>query len=488
MYKIILVDDDEFTLDNISKAVNWEKSGFELVGKFDSAERAIEYIKENTVHAIIADIKMRWMSGLEFAEYIQKNYPDICFAILSGYDNFEYVRTALRNKVVDYILKPVMLKDIKRVLEECKKSLDDRMRINISDENVELQEFITKYMKHRAENISLLRKAFNKQGFQSSIDEAPVVSAEIVFKEDINQYIKRFCHFGRDGLNNLINNLFMDETGIIAIPTNYTFDSIGYTIFCDCNGRSECTEKIEAMRENIRKNAAEMLKLDIDLVRKKISDNIYAVFDDERQEFILINVNDIYALMSSGETEQAIEAYKVFEEKINSNPDDIAKFYSALTSKIKVCSNYFLYDKSTTEAVCMEPEQLKSNGQELRNIIRAVSEENQKLNTYDFVGIVQKYVEENYAKNITVADVADKVMLSESWFSRQFKKRTGKSFVDYLNEVRITKAVTLLKCTNHLVNDIYEEVGYNSRNYFYVQFKKYMGCSPQQFRENLQKR
>ena len=136
----------------------------------------------------------------------------------------------------------------------------------------------------------------------------------------------------------------------------------------------------------------------------------------------------------------------------------------------------------------MEPEQLKSNGQELRNIIRAVSEENQKLNTYDFVGIVQKYVEENYVKNITVADVADKVMLSESWFSRQFKKRTGKSFVDYLNEVRITKAVTLLKCTNHLVNDIYEEVGYNSRNYFYVQFKKYMGCSPQQFRENLQKR
>ena len=187
MYKIILVDDDEFTLDNISKAVNWEKSGFELVGKFDSAERAIEYIKENTVHAIIADIKMRWMSGLEFAEYIQKNYPDICFAILSGYDNFEYVRTALRNKVVDYILKPVMLKDIKRVLEECKKSLDDRMRINISDENVELQEFITKYMKHRAENISLLRKAFNKQGFQSSIDEAPVVSAEIVVKVDINQ-------------------------------------------------------------------------------------------------------------------------------------------------------------------------------------------------------------------------------------------------------------------------------------------------------------
>ncbi len=488
MYKIILVDDDEFTLDNISKAVNWEKSGFELAGKFDSAERAIEYIKENTVHVIIADIKMRWMSGLEFAEYVQKHYPDICFAILSGYDNFEYVRTALRSKVIDYILKPVLLKDIKRVLAECKKNLDDRMLTNASDENVELQEFITNYMKHRAENISLLRRAFDKQGFENSIDKTPVVSGEIVFKEDINRYIKRFCHFGRDGLNNRINNLFMDENGIIAIPTNYTFDSIGYIIFCDCADRSECEKKIEFMRDSIRKNAEEMLKLNIDFIKKKISDNIYAVFDDERHEFIMINVNSIYALISDGETERATEAYKIFEEKINRNSDDIAKFYAALTSKIKACSNYFLYDKKITEAVDADFDRTETVKADIQSIIRAVSEENRRLNAYDFVSVVQKYVEENYVNNITVADAAEKVMLSESWFSRQFKKRTGKNFVDYLNEVRITKAVTLLKCTNHLVNDIYEEVGYKSRNYFYVQFKKYMGCSPQQYRENLQKR
>ncbi len=485
MYKLILVDDDEFTLNNISKAVDWEKNGFELVGKFEAAESAIEYMKENAVDAIISDIKMRWMSGLEFAEYIQKKYPDMAFVILSGYDSFEYARTALRSKVIDYILKPVMLKDIERVLAECKEFLDDRSRSSISDENIELQEFIAKYIKQKTDDISILRKTFHKQGFQNNIDKTPVVSAEIVFEEDIKQYIRKHCHFGRDSFNNLINNLFMGENGIISIPTDYSFDSIEYIIFCDCTSHAECIEKIESLRRSIRKNAAEMLNLKIDLVRKKISDNIYSIFDDARREFISINVNMVYEQMSSGETEKAIEAYKTFEKKINCNEDDITKFYAALASRIKVCSNYLLYDKETTKYITADMEQIKSNKLDICDIIRIVSEENQRLNVYDLISIAQKFIDENYAKNITVSDVADRVMLSESWFSRQFKKRTGKNFVDYLNEVRIAKAAMLLKCTNRSVNDIYEAVGYKSRNHFYVQFKKYMECSPQEYRKNL---
>ena len=77
MYKLILVDDEELTLNNISIAVDWEKNGFELVGKFLSAENAIDYMKENAVDAIISDIKMQWMNGLEFAEYIHKNYSNV---------------------------------------------------------------------------------------------------------------------------------------------------------------------------------------------------------------------------------------------------------------------------------------------------------------------------------------------------------------------------------------------------------------------------
>lgn len=486
MYKLILVDDDEFTLNNISIAVDWTKSGFELAGKFESAESAIEYMKENEVDAILSDIKMQWMSGLEFAEFIHKNYPDIAFVILSGYDSFEYARTALRNQVIDYILKPVMIKDIKRVLLECKEFLDDRQLSVVSDENIELQEFVAKYIKQKTDDISLLRKAVNKQGFQNDIDKIPVVSAEIVFGEDIKQYIKKHCRFGRDSFNNLINNLVIGENGILFIPTGYYFDSIEYIIFCDCTDHEECIEKIELVRGNIRKNAEEILDLKVDLVRKKISDNIYSIFDDVRHEFISINVNMVYEKINNGETESAIEAYQVFEKKVNYGKADIDKFYAALASRIKTCSNYLLYSEETTKCIDADIEQIKNGKIDICGIIRTVSEENRRLNVYDLVSIAQKYIDENYAQNISVADVADKVMLSESWFIRQFKRKTGKNFVDYLNEVRISKATHLLKSTNRSVNDIYEAVGYQSRNHFYVQFKKYMDCSPQEYRKNLQ--
>lgn len=485
MYRLILIDDDEFTLNNISVAVDWEKNGFVLAGMFESAESAIEYMKANTVDAIISDIKMRWMSGLEFAEYIHKNYPDMAFAILSGYDSFEYARTALRNKVIDYILKPVMIRDIERVLLECKEFLDEKSPSSISDENMELQEFVAKYIKQKTDDISLLRKAFHKQGFHNKIDKTPVVSAEIVVEEDIKQYIKKHCRFGRDSFNNLINNLFIGESGIISIPTGYSFDSIEYIIFCDCTSREECIVKIEFIQGNIRKNAAEMLGLKVNLVNKKISDNIYSIFDDVRREFISINVNMVYEQISNGETEKAIETYKIFEEKINCSEEDIHKFYAALASRIKTCSNYLLYGEGTTKYVTANMDQIRNNKPDICSMIKAVSEENQRLNIYDLVSMAQKFIDENYAKNITVSDVADRVMLSESWFIRQFKRRTGKNFVDYLNEVRITKAAMLLKSTNLSVNDVFEAVGYKSRNHFYVQFKKYMECSPQEYRKNL---
>ena len=67
MYKIILVDDDQFTLDNLIVAVDWDKNGFEICGKFLSAEDALLYMRDNSVNAVISDIKMLGMSGIEFA-------------------------------------------------------------------------------------------------------------------------------------------------------------------------------------------------------------------------------------------------------------------------------------------------------------------------------------------------------------------------------------------------------------------------------------
>lgn len=91
------------------------------------------------------------------------------------------------------------------------------------------------------------------------------------------------------------------------------------------------------------------------------------------------------------------------------------------------------------------------------------------------------YMEKNYNKDITRESVADTVYLSPSYFALQFKKETGKGFVDYLTEIRMKNAIELL-ATNMKVNDIIERVGYQSRSRFLLNFRNYTSYTPSEYR------
>lgn len=94
------------------------------------------------------------------------------------------------------------------------------------------------------------------------------------------------------------------------------------------------------------------------------------------------------------------------------------------------------------------------------------------------------YIESHYAEDLSREMVADAVFLSPSYFSFQFKKKTGISFLDYLTNVRMQKAVELLK-TRMKINDIAAAVGYQSRNRFFINFRQYTGYAPTEYRKKI---
>ena len=89
--------------------------------------------------------------------------------------------------------------------------------------------------------------------------------------------------------------------------------------------------------------------------------------------------------------------------------------------------------------------------------------------------VVLKYVENNYADKISIADIADVAGFSESHFMRYFKETMGTSFVDYLNDYRLTMAARLLQSSDSSVLSISGEVGFESLSYFNRAFKKHYG-------------
>ncbi len=97
---------------------------------------------------------------------------------------------------------------------------------------------------------------------------------------------------------------------------------------------------------------------------------------------------------------------------------------------------------------------------------------------------VAKYICLNYNTVITLEDAAKQANMSPAYFSRKFKRTTGFGFKEYLSNVRLREAATLLLETNDSITDIALRCGYNDSNYFGDVFKKMKGMSPYQYRKN----
>lgn len=95
-----------------------------------------------------------------------------------------------------------------------------------------------------------------------------------------------------------------------------------------------------------------------------------------------------------------------------------------------------------------------------------------------------KYIDEHYAEDLKVEYVAKEFMLSQSYFSYLFKSITSKTFIEYLNGLRISKAQELLGSTDNKVIDICYEVGFNNVNHFNRIFRQFVGLSPLNYRKN----
>lgn len=94
------------------------------------------------------------------------------------------------------------------------------------------------------------------------------------------------------------------------------------------------------------------------------------------------------------------------------------------------------------------------------------------------------FMNNNYHKDISLKDVSSLVNMTEESFSRFIKKRTGNTFINSLNEIRLGHASRLLIDTTHSISEISYKCGFNNISNFNRLFKKKKNCTPKELREN----
>ena len=127
MYKLVIVEDEENIRHSLENFIPWEEMGFRVLNAFSDGSDALAYLQDNPCDAVLTDILMSRMSGLEMIRRLHQIHPQTKVVILSGHSNFDYAQQAIQYKVAQYLVKPVDEDELIGIFKEIKEQLDEEM-------------------------------------------------------------------------------------------------------------------------------------------------------------------------------------------------------------------------------------------------------------------------------------------------------------------------------------------------------------------------
>ncbi len=165
MYKVVLVDDEAWTLKRLNIIFPWSEYGFEVIDTFNDARLALDMIVTKKPDLVLTDVRMPEYSGLDLVRIARENNCKTKFVMVSGYADFQYAQEAIRYGVTDYLLKPVSRETADKTLARIKKDLDELRGASSESvfDNAAFNEMIHYINEHYREKLQLgeLSKRFN---------------------------------------------------------------------------------------------------------------------------------------------------------------------------------------------------------------------------------------------------------------------------------------------------------------------------------------
>ena len=124
MYSIMIVEDEYLVRQGIASLVDYKQFGMQVIAQAENGREAWQKFQENPADILLTDINMPQMNGLELAKLVRDQAPKCHIVFLTGYDDFDYARTAIKLGADDYLLKPFSKNDVEEMLAKVQTKLD----------------------------------------------------------------------------------------------------------------------------------------------------------------------------------------------------------------------------------------------------------------------------------------------------------------------------------------------------------------------------
>jgi two-component system, response regulator YesN len=140
-YKVIIIDDEEWTRKVIKHLGKWSELGIEVVAEASDGKYGYELISRLQPDIIITDIKMPHLNGIDLLRKIREEGNTAKVLIVSGFDDFEYSKNAVKLRANDYLLKPIKPDELNEQLERCTNELKEESR-KLKEKTLDLNGFM----------------------------------------------------------------------------------------------------------------------------------------------------------------------------------------------------------------------------------------------------------------------------------------------------------------------------------------------------------
>lgn len=512
-------------------------NNYTLVGDASNGQEAIQILNEKEVHIILSDVRMPIMDGVSLSEYVNKNCPHIALVMLSNYDDFNYVKTTLKNGAVDYLLKHTLNSD---VLGSCLKKITDHF-----DEKDLAPPAKIKRNLFQMQNQFILRLIEPQDTDREHlIEEMTLLALPLAASNLIvcTLHIDDYAHFTQivslarkkavetSILNLITQAIEKDYTGHITHIGNEQYVLI--LSFEHMHSAAKINGRIAALLQQIRTLLSKFLSLSVSISYSPICrdiTNVSAAYDfvcKTMQQKFIMGKNRIYdnLAIESGDGDLIwldSDVKKSLISELNYGKQDtlqeiLKQVFDELKQKQVLYSqcHLLLYDllgiNQTCSANHIQPsvfygdfdlaslnlglfETLNDIEDFITSIYLKLYDKINKGIDSDYSSIIKNtitYVKNNYSQPFSLSEVASALDVHKSYLSNLFKNEVGIGFSKYLTLTRIEHAKELMRSVNHHTDGpdlkaIALECGFNSYSYFSSTFKKMEAISPAQFvREN----
>lgn len=514
-YTIILVDDE----DDVRGRIASKMAGREdvtVIGSAANGYDALDLLEETIPDVVVTDIKMPFIDGIELTRIIRDRYPTVKVAIISGYDDYTYLKEAINLDVVAYLSKPISRDKIDEFLDKITQNLDEE------NEHIRLKE-------------NMRESQIKDRVIHHFLSHSKIEPSHAVLLSDLG--IKAYGQFVVVAfrLRTLPEGIILEEKRrhqCFRMIEEQVGDA--YTAYSTIYGQDIITI-IEAMGEEFHRRLDLLLYKIVGVFSKYLAQSV-ALGVSNRGDFLTIGelyrqsqwaldgpmTSDATSIHYFSNTDEKVEKKTLNKEDSTTMshnmrylaPEDFTRYMTGLKEQIERQQHYdYAGLMITINAQLIDYADSVGGGAEsvldfarlknfieqkdlagfmtmvstLRNAIHTTIVSRKAQKSQGLMTGITAFIRQNFQnKDISMEQVCDEFNISISYLCALFKKETDTTFNRYLVAKRIDHAKLLLESTDNKMVNVAEACGYKDVYYFSHSFKKATGQSPKEYRKHAQ--